>query len=100
MNNEKPIFISDSKIATKYYTNDLQYLNAVINDCNIYKPNNAQFSQQGAVSYSNYILRKTNDINRINNKITCATYKLPLSYCETVKNVIGDTGTLCAKKIP
>jgi hypothetical protein len=101
MNNEKPVFISNTKIGTKYYTNETQYLKSISTDkCTIYNPNNTQFSQQGAVSNSNYILRKSFDINRTNNDITTATYLLPLSYAETIKNNIGDTGTLCSKNIP
>lgn len=96
MNIEKPIFVSNTKIATKYYTNKCQYLNSTINN-DIYNPNNPQFSQQGAVSNSNYILRKTFDTNRNNNKITSATYRLPLLYAETIKNNIGDTNSICAK---
>jgi hypothetical protein len=99
MNTEKPTFISNSKIGTKYYTDKSQHINSINHKHNIYNPNNEQFSQQGGVSYSNYILRKKFDINRINNEITCATYNLPLCYAETIKNTIGDTGSLCVKII-
>jgi hypothetical protein len=91
MNPEKPVFISNTKIGTKYYTNKQQYIDSTINNkCIIYNPNNQQFSQQGAVSYSNYILRKSYDVNRINNEITSATYMLPLAYAQTIKQNIGN----------
>lgn len=100
MNPEKPTFVSTSKISTKYYTNECQYLKSTFNDnCTIYNPNNQQFSQQGAVSYSNYVLRKNFDINRANNQITSATYNVPLLYAESIKNAIGDTGSLCSNFI-
>jgi hypothetical protein len=100
MNNEKPVFISNVKIGTRYYINQPQFMKSTVDNCNIYNPNNGQFSQQGAVSYSNYILRKNFDINRANNEITSATYSLPLLYAETIKNAVGDTGTLCSNNLP
>lgn len=94
MNNEKPLFISNTQISTNYYNNQCQYLNNTLQNCNIYNPNNIQFSQQGAVSCSNYILRKNFDTNYYNNKITSSIYKLPILYADNIKNNIGDTNTI------
>jgi hypothetical protein len=94
MNKEKPQFVSNTKMVNPYSINNKQYLSATVNqECAIYKPNNGQFSQQGG----NYILRKSFDINRANNAITCATYSLPLSYAETIKMAVGDTGSAMAR---
>jgi hypothetical protein len=101
MNSETPQFVSSSKMKGGYYANNAQYLMSTAGkECTIYNPNNAQFAQQGAVSYSNYILRKTYDINSANNAITSATYSVPLLYAESIKMAVGDTGTLCAKNVP
>jgi hypothetical protein len=102
MNPEKPIFISDTQIGTTYYTYGNQYLNSTFDtrECLINAPNNPQFSCQGAVSYSNYIVRKQYETNTDNNAITAATYKLQILYAESVKNAVGDTGSLCATNVP
>lgn len=100
MNREKPVFVSNTKMENPYSINNKQHLDATVNrGCATYKPNNAQFSQQGGVSYSNYILRKSFDINRANNAITSATYSLPISYAETIKMAVGDTGSINSKCI-
>jgi hypothetical protein len=101
MNRETPQFVSSTKMKGGYYANNAQYLRGTIGkECVIYNPNNQQFAQQGAVSYSNYILRKNYDINSANNAITSATYAVPLLYAESIKMAVGDTGTLCAKNVP
>ena len=101
MNPERQLFISDTKIGTTYYTNCSQYLkSSVDSQCQKTAYSNAQFSCQGAVSYSNYIVRKQYDTNRDNNAITAATYKSPILYAQTLKGVVGDTGSLCANHTP
>lgn len=100
MNNEKPVFVSNSKITSPYFNSNIQYLDAtVVKDC-IFNPNNPQFSQQGAVSYGAYILRKNNDICRINNALTERAFDAPLLYAENIKYIIGDTPALCNNATP
>jgi hypothetical protein len=100
MNPERPVFVSNTAITTKYYTSGCQYLKAKDAKCDIDVPNNGQFNCQGATTYSNYILRKQYDTNLANWAITAATFKTPILYAESIKSAIGDTTSLCAKNVP
>lgn len=101
MNCEKPVFVSNTKIKTGYYDSRTQYLKSTIDaECNHINLNNVQFAQQGAVSNSNYILRKRFNTNQDNGLITRKVFDTPLLYAETIKNAIGDTGYLCSNNLP
>jgi len=91
MNTEKTKFIDNTKLARPYYSSTPQYINGTIHkDCNIIKLNNPQFSQQGGVSYSNYVLRKHFDTIETSNILTGDTFTVPYIYAETIKYAHGD----------
>ena len=100
MNPERPAFVSNTEVATKYYTSSYQFLKAKDAKCDVNTTvNNGQFGCQGAVSYSNYIARKQYDTNLANWAITAATFGTPFLYAESIKTAIGDTASVCATNV-